>query len=143
MCEMIMVCDGACEGNYNKRGKMSAGYVVMKLPGDGGAILAQRHIKIPGRGSNNQAELWACIYGVAEAKKLGATKLQVYTDSQLMHKQFTGEYSIKDLDLKRLHRRLREEAASLKAFDIMWHRRETPMAQLADALSKGEPCQKA
>ena len=55
-----------------------------------------------GRATNNQAEYRALIRGLSEAKKLGATSVSVFMDSELIIKQLKGEYKVRDKDLQLL-----------------------------------------
>src|ERR1700733_5088 len=67
-----------------------------------------------GRATNNVAEYRALITAMEEAKKLGAKKIQIRGDSELIIKQMRGEYRVKHPDMRDLY----EEAQSLiPAFD--------------------------
>ena len=59
--------------------------------------------KYIGRATNNVAEYMALIVGLREAAKLGARKLQVRGDSELVIKQMLGEYRVKNPALKALY----------------------------------------
>ena len=65
--------------------------------------------KFIGRATNNVAEYHALISGLREAKKLGAKKIQIRGDSELIIKQMLGQYRVKHPDLKPLY----EEACHL------------------------------
>jgi ribonuclease HI len=58
--------------------------------------------KYIGKATNNVAEYMALIIGLREAAKLGARKLQVRGDSELVIKQMLGEYRVKNPALKAL-----------------------------------------
>ncbi len=58
--------------------------------------------KYIGRATNNVAEYMALIVGLREAAKLGARKLLVRGDSELVIKQMLGEYRVKNPALKAL-----------------------------------------
>lgn len=62
-----------------------------------------------GRATNNVAEYRALIAALQQALKLGATKIIVRGDSELIIKQMIGEYRVKNPDLRLLH----EEAQQL------------------------------
>ena len=62
-----------------------------------------------GRATNNVAEYKALITALEQAKQLGATKIIVRGDSELIIKQMRGEYRVKHPDLRPLY----EEAQSL------------------------------
>ena len=62
-----------------------------------------------GRATNNVAEYHALIAALKQARELGATKVAVRGDSELVVKQMRGEYRVKHPDLRPLY----EEAKSL------------------------------
>ena len=53
-----------------------------------------------GHATNNIAETYALIFALQEAIMMKEENLQVFTDSELIAKQFSGEYKIKDASLK-------------------------------------------
>lgn len=53
-----------------------------------------------GEGTNNQAEYKALILGLKEAIDLGASEVQFFLDSELVVKQITGKYKVKEPELK-------------------------------------------
>ncbi len=57
-----------------------------------------------GRKTNNQAEYYALLLGVFFAKKfLGPNDvLYIFSDSQLLVRQITGHYKIKNIELKKI-----------------------------------------
>ncbi len=63
----------------------------------------QKFSKFIGRATNNQAEYQALIFGLEKAKKMRATQITCYLDSELVVKQMRGEYRVKDPDLKPLY----------------------------------------
>lgn len=67
-----------------------------------------------GRATNNVAEYRALIAALQEAKRLGAARIVVRGDSELVIKQMRGEYRVKHPDLRILHR---EAQDLLHAFD--------------------------
>ncbi len=60
-----------------------------------GLVLKQA-IRLKFSASNNEAEYEALMIGLKTAKKLGASHLQVFCDSQLVANQISGEYQAKD-----------------------------------------------
>ena len=84
--------DGGSRGNP---GPGAAAYVICSLDGK---ILAQEGYYLP-HCTNNQAEYTALKLALIKAKELGATELFIQSDSQLLVKQFLGEYKIKHPDL--------------------------------------------
>ena len=43
-----------------------------------------------GHKTNNEAEYWALLLGLKEAKRLGGEALQIFTDSELVERQIKG-----------------------------------------------------
>ena len=56
-----------------------------------------------GRATNNVAEYKALITGLEKARELGAKKLLIRGDSELIVRQMRGEYRVKNADLKELY----------------------------------------
>lgn len=89
--------DGASRGNP---GPASIGVLILDSDGQPVRTLAE----FIGVATNNTAEYSALIYALQEALSLGARRVSVKTDSQLMARQFTGEYQVKEPHVKLLHR---------------------------------------
>lgn len=91
----VAFIDGASRGNP---GPASIGVVFQS----GGGEPFKKFSKKIGLTTNNIAEYYALIFALQEAVLMGITELEVYTDSELLAKQFSGEYKIKDSLLKLL-----------------------------------------
>ncbi len=88
--------DGGSRGNPGP-----AGVGVVIRAADGTVLSALgRHI---GRATNNVAEYTALITAMTEAKKLGARKIDIRGDSELVIKQMRGEYKVKNPDMRRMY----------------------------------------
>ncbi len=83
--------DGGARGNPGPAG---VGVVIW----DGNNLVGQ-YSKYIGKATNNQAEYQAVIFGLEQAKKLGAKEVEVHLDSELVAKQLNREYKVKDPDL--------------------------------------------
>lgn len=98
-----------------------------------------------GRCTNNVAEYTALIRGLAAAKGLGAAKLLVRSDSELVVRQMNGQYKVKSPDLKPLFQKaiaLVEEIGDVKIAHVYreGNTRADELANLAmDAGKKIEP----
>ena len=97
--------DGGSRGNP---GPGAAAYVICDM---NGKILSQEGHFMP-HCTNNQAEYTALKLALVKANELGATELFIQSDSQLLVKQFLGEYKIKHPDLAARMRVIRRLAAS-------------------------------
>ena len=56
-----------------------------------------------GHATNNVAEYKALILALEKAKELGAKKIQIRGDSELIIKQMRGEYRVKNAELRELY----------------------------------------
>jgi len=83
--------DGGARGNPGPAG---IGVVIW----DGNNLIG-RYRKYIGRTTNNQAEYQAVIFGLEQAKKIGASEIEVFLDSELVARQLNREYKVKDKDL--------------------------------------------
>lgn len=88
--------DGGSRGNPGP-----AGIGVVLRAQDGTPLLTLG--RFIGRATNNVAEYKALITGLQKAKELGAKKLIIRGDSELIIKQMRGEYRVKHPDLKELY----------------------------------------
>ena len=115
--------DGGARGNP---GLAAAAAVI---DGDG---VHDEASELLGVATNNVAEYRGLLLGLARARELGATEVEVINDSELVAKQINGEYKVKHPDMKPLHA---EALTALRAFD-RWTVRSVPRARnaAADAL---------
>jgi len=108
---LIIYIDGASKGNPGK-----AGAGIWITNGEGEKISeVSRYL---GHKTNNEAEYWALLLGLREAKRLGGEALQIFTDSELVERQIKGVYRVKDLDLKALHKTVIENLKTFSSFEI-------------------------
>jgi len=85
--------DGGARGNPGPAG---IGVVIFDLAS--GEII-EEHSKYLGKTTNNQAEYQAAILALQRAVDLGAQKVELIADSELLIKQARGEYKVKNPDL--------------------------------------------
>lgn len=94
--DIRLYTDGGARGNP---GPAASGAVLKALQnGMEGEVVATAS-KYLGVDTNNQAEYTAIIIGLEKAKSLGATRVQVYLDSELATKQLNGQYRVKNPDI--------------------------------------------
>ncbi|MEE8319308.1 MAG: ribonuclease HI family protein [bacterium] len=99
--------DGAARGNPGEAG---AG-AYMKLPGCEPAGRGE----FLGNATNNVAEYKALLLGLEMANNLNIKAVEIYSDSELMIKQMTGEYRVKNEDLKTLFSLAHQAAGCLES----------------------------
>lgn len=89
----VVYVDGASRGNP---GPAAVGVVFQDADGKTFKTIS----KCLGVATNNTAEYCALILALQEAVMRGIRELEVYTDSELVAKQFSGEYKIKEPSIK-------------------------------------------
>jgi ribonuclease HI len=94
-----------------------------------------------GAATNNVAEYTALLMALEKASELGLRSVAVYSDSELMVKQFNGEYAVKNAELKGLHSEARSLARRFDSVTLAHIRRsENKRAdQLCNAVLDGRP----
>lgn len=115
MAELVAYVDGGCLGNPGPSG---IGVVI-----SGSATGPVRIAKWIGNQDNNVAEYVALMEALQYAISRNARKLHVYSDSEVVVRQMTGEYVCRSPRLYSLHWTCRKLARSLK-FSISHVRRE-------------------
>lgn len=93
---LTVFIDGASRGNP---GPASAGIVFQDSDGQ---TVKNLSIRI-GHTTNNVAEYSALILALQEALMMRVKELKVFTDSELLAKQFNGEYKVKEDTIKVLY----------------------------------------
>jgi ribonuclease HI len=105
MPELVAYVDGGCLGNPGPSG---IGVVI-----NGGTAGPVRIAKWIGHQDNNVAEYAALMEALQYAVSLKAQKLHVFSDSQVVVRQMTGEYVCRSERLYSLHWTCRKLARSL------------------------------
>ena len=93
--KLTIYTDGGARGNPGPAG---IAYVIY----DENNKLIAKNSKLIGTATNNQAEYKALIFGLEGAEKIKGKKINCLLDSELVVKQLTGLYKVKDRDLKPL-----------------------------------------
>ncbi len=114
--EVELYCDGASRGNPGPAG---AGALLKEKAG--GRVLARLSRGL-GRATNNEAEYAALLLGLEEARRMGAARISVRADSELVVKQINGEYRVRHPVMRQRH----QEAMRLLATFTAWEARHIP-----------------
>ena len=120
--QLSIRADGASRGNP---GPAAIGATIK----DGQGNLVARISRRIGTATNNQAEYMALIAALNEAIRLGARKVDINLDSQLVVRQINGQYRVKNNVLKSLLHEVRQLAGCLEQFNIA----HVPRQQNAEA----------
>lgn len=92
---LLAYIDGAARGNPGEAG---AGVVLKDAAGN----VVEKLSQYLGKATNNTAEYKALLLALRRARELGATSLQVYSDSELIVNQINGRYRIRAGHLQKL-----------------------------------------
>jgi ribonuclease HI len=124
--ELVRVnVDGGARGNPGPA-------AIAAVAGDeSGEVLVERGEAI-GIATNNVAEYRALLLGIELARSLGARRLELIGDSELVVRQVEGRYKVKDANLRELHSEVRAALAGFDEWRIRHVRRDQNAA--ADAL---------
>jgi len=91
-----LFADGGSRGNP---GPSSSGFVIMD---ENEKVLVDKGVYL-GVTTNNQAEYTALKLGLEEARRMGASEVEVYMDSMLVINQMKGIFKVKNRELWAVH----------------------------------------
>jgi len=116
---LTLFCDGASRGNP---GRAAAGAV---LYDEMGAEVEALSKALGGTEiTNNVAEYEALLLGLEAARRRGARRISIRSDSELMVKQVLAEYQVRKPELRVRHTRAMTLLKQFDAWDIEHVRRE-------------------
>jgi ribonuclease HI len=124
---LMVFSDGGARGNP---GPAAAAFIVLS---ENGQVLAANS-RYLGLRTNNQAEYEALIAALQFAATVNAEEVICYLDSELVAKQLTGEYTVKNLELRKLWRKIQELSNCFKNVSFISVPRTNIQIQKADAL---------
>jgi ribonuclease HI len=108
---LIIYTDGASLGNP---GLAAIGAAIKDEQGR----LVARISQPIGEATNNQAEYRAIIAALEKAISLGASEVDLNSDSELVVKQINGGYRVKKPSLKPLYQKVKQLQSQLQGFSI-------------------------
>lgn len=123
---VTVYADGAARGNPGPAG---AGVRIEDARGRR-VSEAARYL---GEATNNVAEYRALILGLELARELGASEVELRADSELIIRQMTGEYRVRNVRLQELHRQAQALEQAFRSVGYVHIRREQNRA--ADRLA--------
>ncbi len=116
--KVIAFIDGASKGNPGPAG---AGVFII----DAKDMRELRRLPIPlGVCTNNVAEYRALLAAIDEAIALGATEIEIRSDSKLLVEQMAGSFRIKNPELAKLATEALRKLARFRAYRLVFVRRE-------------------
>ncbi len=108
---LLIYTDGAARGNPGPAG---AGAILRDAEGRTVAEIAEPL----GHATNNVAEWTAVRLALEEARRLGATHVDMRMDSELVARQISGIYRVKHPDLKPIHAAVMEMLRSFEGYTV-------------------------
>jgi ribonuclease HI len=120
------------DGSSTPWKKGAVGLVVRDIAAD--RVIDTLHQDLAGRCTNNVAEYTAVIRACEYAIRHEYVRPLIVTDSQLVFRQISGEYSVKKKELRNLHRAVVKLLRQIKA-TLRWHKRDEGDGPLADKLA--------
>ena len=115
---VIINIDGGAQGNPGPAG---AGLVIRAA--DDGTVLHRGGVFL-GKQTNNTAEYKALLAALGAAARLGARRVEILSDSELLVRQMTGQYRVKHPNLKPLHAKAMKLLDNFVGADFRHIRRE-------------------
>ena len=122
--------DGASQGNP---GPSAAAWLILD-PATGEVL--EEAGEYLGVGTNNVAEYTAIVRGVAACLRLGAGRVEAFSDSDFCLKQISGEYRVRKEHLRPLLEEVQRLRAGLNAIRFTWVPRENEWIQRCDRLAE-------
>ncbi len=108
---ILIRTDGAARGNPGPAGAAALLY------DEAGNCVAEE-ARYLGEATNNVAEYRAFLLGLERAAAMGAGSVEVVTDSELMARQWSGRYKVKNAALKPLYERAKKVAAAFASVQV-------------------------
>lgn len=128
MKKLIIYTDGACRGNPGPAG---IGVVICNESGE----IVKEYKDFIGNATNNIAEYRALIKALELASDFSVTRLECFSDSELMVRQLNGVYRVKNEKLHKLFLWVREKARRFEEVTYSHVPRENSLIKRADKLA--------
>ncbi|MDP6365353.1 MAG: ribonuclease HI family protein [Nitrospinota bacterium] len=113
---LLIHTDGAARGNPGPAGAAAVLY-------DGSGACVAEVFQYLGEATNNVAEYRGLLLGLKRAKEIGAGTVEIVTDSELLAKQWNGEYRVKNKTLRPLFDEAKEIAGAFESVEVRHVRR--------------------
>ena len=123
-------CDGGARGNP---GPAASAFVVLNSSGQ---EIYSQGIYL-GKATNNQAEYQAVVaafHWLSSHRPESVSSVAFYLDSELIVRQLTGVYKIKDLTLRQLAQQIHALLIKMNSLSVTFHHIPRSQNSVADAL---------
>ena len=123
---LTLYTDGGARGNP---GPAAAAFLAIE-----NSEIIKTDAQFLGIRTNNQAEYEALIMALEYATNRGTEEVTCYLDSELVGRQMTGEYSVKNIELQKLYLKAHALRVRFKKTEFYNVTRNNQFIQKADAL---------
>lgn len=120
--------------NGPTQGKSGRAAIGIVIKNEDGQIVFKKGVYLGDQVTVNEAEYTGLIMSLYRAREMGATKVKLHTDSQLVAMQVNGVWACKQEHLQDYLEEAREEIAQFEECTIEWVPRERN--QHADQLTR-------
>ncbi|MBI4656646.1 MAG: ribonuclease HI family protein [Elusimicrobia bacterium] len=110
---IVVYIDGASRGNP---GPSACAVAIF----DKNRTLIHEEGSYLGKSTNNFAEYSALHLALALSRRFGSENIEIFSDSELLVKQFSGEYKIKDAKLLELMMKIKKESLKFKKLKLCY-----------------------
>ena len=118
--------DGASRGNP---GAAAWAYLILK-----NGTIVTKESDFLGTTTNNVAEYNAVIHALQAAKNKGYKKVEIYSDSELVIKQITGQYQVRKAHLRLLWEKIKQLQSCFEYTEFNSVRRSDRYISVADQM---------
>lgn len=128
--DVLLYTDAGSRGNP---GRTAIAFLVFDSDG---ALLLEDADRV-GNTTNNRAEYLALISGLTACTRFTSGRVRCYSDSELVVRQLTGEYRVRDATLKKLLAHVSDAAARFHEVSYTHLPRSHPRIARVDVLVNG------
>jgi len=128
---LSLYTDGASRRKSGEpKGPAAIAYAIYDLTGK----IIEKDSKCIGIHTNNEAEYEAILWGIEKVRERRCSALRVFSDSELVVRQFTGEYGANDERMAQYARRVAANRQLFGSFEVVSVPRENPRIKLVDSM---------
>ncbi|MBI4397575.1 MAG: ribonuclease HI family protein [Candidatus Omnitrophica bacterium] len=125
--KVCVYSDGGARGNP---GPAAIGILVVSENGE----VLREHKECLGEATNNTAEYRGILGALKLAHEVGAREVTAYMDSEVVMRQLTGAYRVREEHLRKLYESVKKEEKNFAKVIYNHVRREHPMIKHVDRL---------
>lgn len=116
------------------QGRTGRAAIAAVIKDEDGNVLFKQGMRLSASSTVNEAEYSGIVYGLFNAHKLGATEVEVRSDSQLVVNQINGDWQVKQPSLFEFLEEVRVETGKFDKVTFVWVPRE--QNQHADMIAR-------